>query len=69
MLKEDQKPWLVLEYRATPKHPWRPICSRHGNIEDAYEALQALWGKRTEVQMFIPQDVAMRHKALDIESN
>lgn len=66
---DDQKPWLVLEYRASCDHPWRPIASRHGNLEDAYEALRQLWGPRTEVQAYIPADVAARHQCFNPESN
>lgn len=62
-------PWLVIEYRQSPSHRWRPVTSRYKDLEEAYDALLQLWGPRTEIQMYIPQDVAARHEAFDVEGN
>ena len=61
MQKKNHSKWLLLEYRASCDHPWRPVSLLCETIEDAYEALTELWGSSTEVQVYMPQEAAVRH--------
>lgn len=64
-----RKPWIVIEYRPAPGYPWQTVSASHGSLEEAYDALRQLWGPLTEVQMYIPQEVATLYDALDVESD
>ena len=62
-----KRTWLVLEYRPGPGYAWRTVSALHDSLEDAYDSLRQLWGPRTEVQMYIPQEVAALYDAFDVE--
>lgn len=64
-----RKSWIVIEYRPAPEYSWRTVSSLHDNLEDAYDALRQLWGPLTEVQMYIPQEVATLYDAFDVEKD
>ena len=64
-----KRTWLVLEYRPGPGYAWRTVSALHDSLEDAYDSLRQLWGPRTEVQMYIPQEVAALYDAFDVEAD
>ena len=64
-----KRSWLVLEYRPGPGYAWRTVSALHDSLEDAYDSLRQLWGPRTEVQMYIPQEVAALYDAFDVEAD
>ena len=65
----NRKPWIVLEYRPGPGYHWRTVSALHDSLEDAYDSLRQLWGPSTEVQMYIPQEVAALYDAFDVEAD
>jgi len=64
-----KRTWLVLEYRPGPGYAWRTVSALHDSLEDAYDSLRQLWGPSTEVQMYIPQEVAALYDAFDVEAD
>lgn len=64
-----KKTWIMIEYRPGPGYAWRTVSALHDSLEDAYDSLRQLWGPSTEVQMYIPQEVAALYDAFDVEAD